>query len=339
MLRFLVKKKLSEGNNKKIEEAKKKAMEMYEKMRNEEKIKLNRKLEEEIKSKDQVKKTFDVDEYKSEDTKKKIEEIFDKFEFIEKTKKDIDNRDRDKESIVNKWKNRRVSKTSNPSDELNLNYYNKIENDVLLYKLSDFYKANIDKEKWVKIYEAKYDPNYEKMINFLLQVVKILIFYKSLVYVKKYFWGEKKNLPKNQNEKNSPNPIQEIKTGLDAFSKKDLAFMLIFYSFTLGFYFINIGFFKRNVAKMLIKNDKARIFYTNSNKTKQNTEYFEIPIERLTSITSNSKTMHEVLYLDERNKAAGQFFLYKNAFYDKNFLVNLCHPKVKRVRFTNVNLE
>lgn len=202
MLRFLVKKKLSEipEKSKKIEEAKRKAMEMYEKMRQEEKIKLNRQLEEDIKQKTIKNKNSSVEENNIE-TKKKIEEIFDKFEFIEKNKNSgFEKDERNKESILNKWKNRRGNKVN---DELNLNYYNKIEDDVLMYKLSDFYKATIDKDKWVKIYEAKFDPNYEKMMNFLLQLVKILIFYKTLVYIKKYIWGGK---VKKRNKSYPPAP-------------------------------------------------------------------------------------------------------------------------------------
>jgi len=72
MLRFLVKKKLSEipEKSKKIEEAKRKAMEMYEKMRHEEKIKLNRQLEEDIKQKTIKNKNSSVEENNIE-TKKK----------------------------------------------------------------------------------------------------------------------------------------------------------------------------------------------------------------------------------------------------------------------------
>jgi len=209
-----------------------------------------------------------------------------------------------------------------------------------MYKLSDFYKATIDKDKWVKIYEAKFDPNYEKMMNFLLQLVKILIFYKTLVYIKKYIWGgnvkNEKNEKNQKNQKNEKNQQNQKKEQITAFSKKDLSFMFVFYFFTLGFYFINLGFFKRNVHRILVKNSHARLFYKNSNDS--NREYVEIPIEKMTSITSKSKTMHEVFYVNEKNKVC-QFFLYKNAFYDKNFLVNLCHPKVKKVKFTNVNLQ
>ena len=60
-------------------------MEMYEKMRHEEKINLNRQLEEDIKQKTIKNKNSSVEENNIE-TKKKIEEIFDKFEFIKKIK-------------------------------------------------------------------------------------------------------------------------------------------------------------------------------------------------------------------------------------------------------------
>jgi hypothetical protein len=299
-------KKFTDTN--KLNEAKKKAMEMYEKMRNDEKIQINRKLEQEMLEKEKANKSLkDVADYKSEDQKKKFEEIFDRFNFIE--------------TMGNSKKDDKFANKSTRASIINenLNYYNKIRGDTLHYKLNEHQKNSFDKDMWLKIYEIKYDPNFEKLKNFLLKFLKIIIFYKSYFYIKKYLWNKEKDEYKIK--------YPTIKEGI---------FMLSFYSITIGLFIMNVGFNKRNISKIFIKDDKIRVFLYNNNKTIQNNIFSEIPIERLTSITSKSKTLHEILYFNEKNKV-DQLFAPKNAFYDKHLLVNICHPNVKRINFTNFN--
>jgi hypothetical protein len=306
MYKFVIKKFV---DNKKLEEAKKKALEIYEKMRVQEKIDINRKIEKQIfENQKEAKKTFKIEEYSTDEIKNQVEDIVGKFQFIEKpTHK---NPDKSQEEL----KTQSGGKIRSES-RLNLNYYNKIDNDTLMYKLNDYYKNLIDEEKWLKIYEIRYDPNFEKLIQFLLNLFKFIIFYKTFFYIKKFIWNysEKKTL-------------------------KEYVKMIFFYSFAFGFYLVNMGFYKRSVTKILVKGDKIRVYFYNMNKTSQNKVYKEIPIENLRSITSKSKGLNEILYLTD-SKKVGQMFAQKNAFYDKAFLVNLCSPQVKRVKFTNVDLD
>jgi hypothetical protein len=300
MYKFVIRKFV---DNKKLEEAKKKALEIYEKMREQEKIGLNRKIENEILEKHEnqnKKESIEVDDYRSDEIKKQVEDFVDKFQFIEKP---IDNNH-------NKLSLSQVKRSS-----LNLNYYNKIQNDTLFYKLNDYYKNMIDENNWVKIYEIKYDPNYEKFIKFLINLLKFVIFYKTFFYFKKFIL--------NRSEKK---PLKEYLK------------MICFYSLAIGFYFFNMGFYKRSVTKIQVKADKIRVYFYNQNKTSQNKVFKEIPIENLRSITSKSKGLNEILYLTETRKV-GQMFAQKNAIYDKAFLINLCDPKVTRVKFTNVDLN
>ena len=188
-------------------------MEMYESMISQEKLKVNKKLEEDmLKKQISQKRTFEVNEYKNENTKRKIEEIIDNYQFINKNES-------------------RVS--SNGSVVGNLNYYNRIKDDTLFFKLNDYYKSTIDKDNWVKIYEVKYDPNLVKLINFLVKFFKIIILYKTVLYLKKIY----------------QNNSTEKKVSLQ---KKDYILMLLFYLFTFGLYFINVGFYKRNITKIFI---------------------------------------------------------------------------------------
>ena len=125
-----VKKNFSNSNQNKFDDAKKKALEMYEKIQNQEKLIKNKKVEEEFlksRKKDTDNLNLDVSDYKTENVKNKIENFLENYQYISQRKK------------------------ASPKEEvLNLNYYNKIHDDIVYFKLSKDYKNNIDKEKWVK---------------------------------------------------------------------------------------------------------------------------------------------------------------------------------------------
>ncbi len=310
MLKFIPIKRFAD--KKKLEEAKKRAMEMYNKIITEENASKNKKLEEEILSDIDSRKQPDVSDFKTPEAKDKVGYIADNFKFVDTQKK-------------------------KDSKNLNLNYFNRINDSVLHFKLDDKMKSTIDKDDWVKMYEAKFDPNYEKFLKYLFQFLKILIFYKTLWYFKKYVWGRnnnnkknRKNNDNNQNNKNTneaPLPI----------SLKNAAFIILFYSTTFGLYFSNKGYTKKLIYKILVKGDKVRIFKYNQNKTRQNTEYIETEIANLIKMTSKSRNLHQIFYRSIEKKKVLQLFALKNGLYDERFLFNLCHPKVKAVEFTNVN--
>jgi len=231
MFKKLLTKKFTDS--KKIEEAKKKAMEMYEKMRKEEKISLNRELEKSLlekQKKDNTNKLEDINEYKNEKTKQTIEELFDKFNYVEKeeirddkeSKKEINRKEREESLNVRLGLRNQKLMFNNNSNPINLNYYNKIEGEVLLYKLNDYFKNNIDKENWVKVYEAKYDPSYEKFKNFFLNLLKVIIFYKTLFYIKKFIW---KN---NESSESIKLKIEELKKEESNSNSKLNSFFLLF---------------------------------------------------------------------------------------------------------------
>ena len=297
-----VKKNFSNSNQNKFEEAKKKAMEMYEKIQNQEKLTKNKKVEEEFlksRNEDTENLNLDVSHYKKENVKNKIENFLENYQYISQRKK------------------------LSPNEEgINLNYYNKIHDDIVYFKLSKEYKNNIDKEKWVKIYEAKFDPNYEKFLNFLNKFLKIVLLYGTILFITGIY-KKKFKVEKNQNLTNS-------------LTKKEIFLWCFFYTIVTWIYIINRGFINRTIYKLLAKDDKIRIFLNNSNKKEQNKKFIETDICKLFSITSKSKNLHEIFYYGEKQKVL-QMFANKNAFYDKNLLVNLCHPKVKSIKFTNLD--
>ena len=62
-------------------------------------------------------------------------------------------------------------------------------------------------------------------------------------------------------------------------------------------------------------------------KTKQNNTYMETEINKLISIKSKAKNIHQIFYVKD-NKVL-QLFALKNGFYDKGFLFNLCNPNLE----------
>jgi len=304
----LARKNFSNSNQNKFEEAKKRAMEMYEKIQNQEKLIKNKKTEEEFlknRREEADKINFDVSDYKKENVKHQIENFLENLNVVEQRKK-----------------------KSVGEEGLNLNYYNKIHEDVVYYKLNQNDKNKIDKEKWVNIYEAKFDPSYENFLNLLNKLLKILLAYGTFLLLKKIY---KIKNPKSENNPNNPKNSQ-----VSSFTKMEIFSWSLFYFFTIWMFLINRGFIKRTVYKLSVKEDKIRIYLHNSNKKEQNKTFKQTEISKLFSITSKSKNLHEILYHGDHNQVF-QMFANKNAFYDKHLLFNLCHPKVKAIKFTNLD--
>jgi hypothetical protein len=274
----------------KLNEAKQRAMKMYEDMIKSEKIKSNRKLEETMTKNKEFEnipeekleefKTIE-NEYKSEKMKQKVESLIESFSFVDENK--------------------------NGREKLT-NFQNKIEGETLYYKLP---KDKVVDNEWVKIYEQNIDEKFFKFKNFFKKLFIAFVIIKTFKYYKKYKTKE-------------------------LFEKKsDLVYFGLFYTFCLSVFLLNRSFTSRTIFKILLNyktGDKAKLYLT--------LDYIkpasiETDLINIFSITSRSKNLHEILIYDKNNKIK-QIFAPKNAFYDPNLLVSLCHPRVRKIKFTDI---
>lgn len=307
MKKYIFKKLFSSENKSKLEQARKRALETYDKMLNEQKIKINKNLEQNILSNkknnnDNNSVVPDLNSYKSEETNKRIEDIVTNFKFVNTNK-------------------------SQNQEKLNISTaFNKIENEVLHYKLNLLFKNKKEillneeinqNETWINMYELVQDKGLEKFKKMFILLLKILVIYKTYSYIKKYFYEKK-----------------EIKI-------RNYFFILGFYGFFIGLYFVNKSYDKRTITKLLIRDEKLRIFtemgklYQNKLfQTKQIKPYFDTDLINLFAIHERNNS-HEIYYFNNKRKV-GQLFLFKNAIYDLNLLKSICHPNVRKVKFTNL---
>jgi hypothetical protein len=316
MFKLIFKKFCSEGkgDKKKLEDAKKRAMEAYEKMLTNKKIESNRILEENmkaqtIKDREGTKDVPKMSDYKSKKAEKIVENIVENFEYVPRPKTDDLN--------FSTSSNSYSSKSSSSGNSYQL----MVENHVLLYKLNDQFKNNIDpKDNFIKIYELKYDPGYEKFLKIIIKILEAIVIIQTYKYIKKYFYEKQK------------------------IEKKNIFSMGLFYSTFIFIYFLNSSVAKRTVTKITVNKDKIRLYFYNKNKLKQHNNFKETKIENLIKIDSKKGNSHEIILNVPfaRNLGRGETFsskqilVPKNAHYDKFLLVSLCHPKVYEVKFINL---
>ncbi len=96
---------------------------------------------------------------------------------------------------------------------------------------------------------------------------------------------------------------------------------------------IDRSFSKRLIYKIqLNKNnfDTVKIILQNK-KTPIETELINI-----FSITSKKKNFHEIVFYNVNNKIT-QLFACKNAVYEPELLINICHKNVRKVKFYNLH--
>jgi hypothetical protein len=222
----------------KLNEAKRRAMEMYEKMQNQEKQSMNKQLEKTLLEKTQserqkyIKKEGidmpEVEELKSKGTKQKIEEIVSNFNYISSTQNDSKN----KEILINR-----------------LQGTYRVDKDILYFRLSEYYKSQTDQDNFVKIYQLMVDDNFEKFKNLILTVLKLFFLIYSVKVAKKYIYDKTQ--------------ITLVK-GVG---------ICIFYISILTLYFTSRSFNKSIVKEILLKGAELKInFYQNNKQLSANVE-------------------------------------------------------------------
>lgn len=286
--------------NLKLEEAKKRAMNKYEHMISEKKTKANRVLEATFKEetrrereKDGEIQTPKIEDYKSNQMNKKIENVVENFEYIPKPKVEL-------------------NKLSEDIRRNNISHQIVVENNTLLYKLHEYFKQNKDEENFVKIYEMKYDPGYQKFLKMLVNILKAIVIIQTYNFAKKIYLYL---YPTKEGTQPSSIPIKG---------------MLFFYSSMFVIYTLSKGIGKRTLTRLTVSNEKVRMYFYNKNKNIQHRKYLELEIKNLVKINSQKKNSHVIFFVHQGKM--NQVFLPKNAIYDKILVSSLCHPKVYSVK-------
>ncbi len=294
MLRYVSKRLFSDKQ--KLEEAKRRAMKMYEDMVNQQSVIKNQELEESlINIKNKKAENSSVNE---EDTEAKS---------VRKSKKEVNhNYEKKVQEVLASYKmvNNTTEKLTFTSDS----HYSKIDSGTLNYRLRKS-KLNAEAHEnniWLNIYENKINEKFEKLKRRFFLVVKLLFIYKTFEIIKDIY-------------------KKKIKT-----THLQNAGIIAIYSVILTLYLVNRGFNRRIVSKILLNvqtGDTLKILML-----KNNVGYVETKIANIYSITSKRRNVHEIFYYNKYNKV-DQLFLPKNAHYDPLFIMNLCHPQVKKVNF------
>jgi hypothetical protein len=267
-------KKFSDKN--KLGDARKRAMETYEKMLSENKININRGLEDDLKSKE---RGPDLKDYKSQETRKRVEDLVSNFEYVKIEKPKLEN-------VISKAR---------------------IRGDTLYYTMSDYNKLSYQSDRdWMTIYELMVDRTFEKFKNALKLLLLGLLTYNT------YKWL----LRGDQTEK---------------LTKSRVIKYTLFYGFVIGLFIIDRSFNKGFVTRIQLRKqglDKLRIYLQTGGS-------LEVDVKSLFSISSKRKSHHEIM-LYNGGKVL-QLFASKNAKYDQELLINLCHRDIAKVKFTNLN--
>ena len=280
----------------KIEEAKKRAMKLYEEMLNKENISKNRQLEESL----SYKKENNIEPNNFNNTSN--------LSIRNKGKNNSENYENKVKEVLASYKliNPVGEKFSFSSDS----NYSKIENNILLYKLKQNklnnknISENLEQNIWLNIYENKENEKFENLKKYLFILFKLILGLKTYQLIKKILVDKKE------------------------YEKYQYIGMICFYSSLCLIFTMNRSFNKRVVKKIMLNTnhgDLVRIIF----EKKQN--IFETKIGNLYSITSKRKNVHEIFYYNINNKV-DQLFVPKNAFYDPLLLMNICHPLVKQVK-------
>lgn len=335
MLRYVIKKSFC-TDKQKLEEAKKRAMKLYEDMMNQKNVIKNRELEESLKNLN-AKISSDSGNNHSNST---IKDNTSKSEEALKglssgNKKGNPEYEKKVQELLAGYKliNKPEEKISFSSDS---NYF-KIENGILSYKLrrnrinniGDF--ANILNEnsansnspssrsannlnKWLIIYESKINKDFENLKKKIFLILKIIFLYQTYLLIK---------------------DLYTTKRISDKYSNFKLLLIAGGYSLLFIIYTMNKSFNKRVVEKIYLNiqtGESLKILMQNKNL--QNSGYIETKINNLYSITSKRKNIHEIFYYNNNNKV-DQLFVPKNALYDPLLLMNICHPHVKKIQIVD----
>lgn len=293
MLRYVSKRLFSDKQ--KLEEAKKRAMKMYEDKVNQQNVIKNHELEESLKNLERKKTENSTINHESESKS------------LRKSKKEINqNYEKKVQEVLSSYKmvNQTTEKITFASDS----YYSKIENGSLNYRLRKckFSAEALENDTWLNIYENKVNEKFEKLKRNFFFVLKLLFIYETYEILKDIY-----------KKKISTTNMQN--TGIFAI-----------YAVILSAYAINKGFSKRVVSKIWLNvqtGDTLKILMHN-----KNVGYIETKIANIYSITSKRRNVHEIFYYNKYNKV-DQLFLPKNALYDPLLIMNVCHPQVKIVKF------
>ena len=293
MLRYVSKKLFSDKQ--KLEEAKKRAMKMYENMVNQQNVIKNHELEESLNNLENKKgenSSINADiEAKS----------------LRKSKKDVNqNYEKKVQEVLASYKmvNNNTEKIKFASDS----HYSKIDNGTLNYRLrkSKLSAEALENNIWLNIYENKINKKFEKLKRNLFFVIKLLFVYKTFEIIKDIY-------------------KKKIET-----TNLQNAGIIGIYAVVFTLYGINKGFSRRVVSNIWLNvqsGDTLKVLMQNIYDG-----YVETKIAIIYSITSRRRNVHEIFYYNKYNKV-DQLFLPKNALYDPLLIMNLCHPQVKTVKF------
>lgn len=293
MLRYVSKKLFSDKQ--KLEEAKKRAMKMYENMVNQQNVIKNHELEESLKNLENKK---GENSSINADTEAKS---------LRKSKKDVNqNYEKKVQEVLASYKmvNNNTEKIKFASDS----HYSKIDNGTLNYRLrkSKLSAEALENNIWLNIYDNKINKKFEKLKRNLFFVIKLLFVYKTFEIIKDIY-------------------KKKIET-----TNLQNAGIIGIYAVIFTLYGINKGFSRRVVSNIWLNvqsGDTLKVLMQNNN-----VGYVETKIANIYSITSKRRNVHEIFYYNKYNKV-DQLFLPKNALYDPLLIMNLCHPQVKTVKF------
>jgi hypothetical protein len=287
MFKFFIK-KFSDKN--KLDEARKKAMETYEKLISENKININRDLENELI--DRKETSEKLDDYKSNEAKKRVENLVSNFEYVKAEKPKFEN-------IASRAK---------------------IKNGILYYTLSDFNKRNYFYEKdWMTIYELNIDntfENFKRVVKLILLGILTYNTYLLLANKKKRWLFSKHFILSPKAEK------------YYQYTKYSLLYLGL-----TGLFIIDRSYNKRNIAKIQLNKQNLEIIRIALQSSPN--KFIETDIANMFSINSKRKTHHEIMVYTGTKLL--QLFASKNARYDQEFLINICHKDVRKIKFTNIN--
>jgi len=209
------------------------------------------------------------------------------------------------DKISNFISNYEFVETKRPSLKQFNNIHYNLKNETLYCNMSEFLKRSFNDEKeWLTIYECIIDKSYEKFKKIVKFIIFSIVIYKTIKYINK-----KKEL-----------------------SRLNYMSMIVFYSFFITIFFMDRGFSKRLIHRIQLNKDNFdRVKITLQNKKNP----VETELINIFSISSKKKNFHEIVFYNVNNKIT-QLFASKNAKYDPELLINICHKNVRKVKFYNL---